>query len=422
MIIPSIDIRGGNAVQLERGRELRIDAGNPVPLALGFGRTGDVAVIDLDAALGSGGNEETIRRLLPLAPCRVGGGIRTLERARAWLDAGAERIIVGTRAEPEFLAALPRERLIVALDCDAGEVVVEGWRTRTGRGVLERMAELRGLCAGFLVTFVEVEGTRRGLALERVKELVEAAGPARLTVAGGTASVAEIAAADALGADVQVGMALYSGAFSVADALVAVLARGATLPDDKAVWPTVVVEESGEALGLAWSSPRSLRAALREGAGIYESRSRGLWRKGESSGNTQMLVSVRADCDRDALRFTVRQRGPFCHENTRTCWGETWSLRAFERHLRERSAAADSYTGRLLADPTLLTDKFLEEVGELTAARSRAEVVHEGADVLYFLTTLLQAKGVGLADIEQELHRRSLRLTRRGGGRKEVAP
>ena len=91
MIIPSIDIEGGETVQLVGGKERALSAGDPRPLARRFGRTGDVALIDLDAARGRGANRELIEPLLNIAPCRVGGGIRDYDTAARWLDAGARK-------------------------------------------------------------------------------------------------------------------------------------------------------------------------------------------------------------------------------------------------------------------------------------------------------------------------------------------
>ncbi|MCB1032801.1 MAG: hypothetical protein KDD47_03085, partial [Acidobacteria bacterium] len=154
MIIPSIDIMNGQAVQLVEGREKKINAGDPRPIAERFSKVGPIAVIDLDAALGMGDNAETIRELLEIAPCRVGGGIRDLDTAIAWLDAGAEQIIVGTAATPEFLSQLPKDRVIAALDARNDSVVVEGWTKDTGENLYQRIDELRDYVSGFLVTFV----------------------------------------------------------------------------------------------------------------------------------------------------------------------------------------------------------------------------------------------------------------------------
>jgi phosphoribosyl-ATP pyrophosphohydrolase/phosphoribosyl-AMP cyclohydrolase len=346
MIIPSIDLQDGQAVQLIGGETKALDAGDPRPLARRFGLIGEVAVVDLDAALGQGSNAAVIEELIDLAPCRVGGGIRDAAGATGWLDRGAHKVVLGTAARPEVLRALPRERVIAALDARHGEVVVEGWRKRTGQGVVERIAELRDLAGGFLVTFVEREGRLAGTDLAFAKEIRAASGDAGVTIAGGITTAEEVALLDRLGCDAQVGMALYTGRLDLAEAFTAAL--HSDRPDG--LWPTVVVDERGVALGFCHSDLESLRAALERGQGVYHSRSRGLWIKGATSGATQELLRIDADCDRDCLRFTVRQRPPgFCHVGTRTCWGEDNALGALEigaRRLLHRPAARRSDAAR----------------------------------------------------------------------------
>ena len=166
MIIPSIDIQNGNAVQLVGGKEKKIDAGCPLKKLEEFKLAGEVAVIDLDAAMSKGSNKEIIKKMCQVAPCRVGGGIRDLDTAIEWLDAGAAKIIIGTKAEPELLSQLPKERLIAALDAENGEIVVEGWQQKTDLKVLDRIHELKEYVSGFLVTFVELEGRMQGTNLE----------------------------------------------------------------------------------------------------------------------------------------------------------------------------------------------------------------------------------------------------------------
>jgi phosphoribosyl-AMP cyclohydrolase / phosphoribosyl-ATP pyrophosphohydrolase len=417
MIVPSIDLMDGRAVQLVGGRRREIDAGDPLPIAERFALVGEIAVIDLDAAAGRGDNGGAIRELVRRFPCRVGGGVRDYETAARWLDAGARSVIIGTAAEPELLSRLPRERVVAAVDAERGEVVVEGWRTGTGRELLERIRELRDFTGGLLVTFVEREGRMQGIEMERVRAVVEAAGEARVTVAGGVTTAEEVAAIDALGADAQVGMALYSGRLELADALVAPLRSDR--PDG--LWPTVVADESGRALGLVYSDAESVREALRTGRGVYRSRSRGLWVKGASSGATQQLLGVDLDCDRDALRFRVRQAEPgFCHLKRRGCFGDDRGLPGLLRTLesRAREAPAGSYTRRLLDEPELLRAKLLEEAEELAEARARDEAVHEAADVVYFVAVAMARAGVGWDDVEAELDRRALRITRRPGDAK----
>lgn len=418
MIVPSIDIRSGRAVQLIGGREQALDGGDPLDVAARFSIAGELAVIDLDAALGTGDNTAVITELVRRYPCRVGGGIRSVEAARDWLDRGATQVILGTAARPEVLGELPRERVIAALDAVHGEVVVEGWRTKTGESIADRLARLQPYVAGFLITFVEREGRLGGTALDRVAPLVKAAGSARVTIAGGVTTPAEVAELDRLGADAQVGMALYTGRMSLGAAVAAVLQSDR--PDG--LFPTVVCDRSGVALGLAYSSTESLTEAIDTGRGIYWSRRRGRWEKGATSGDTQVLHKVDVDCDRDALSFRVTQQGRgFCHRGTWDCFtDEDTGLAALLRTLQSRRSAAPegSYTARLFSDPALLAAKLTEEAGELAEARTAAEVTHEAADLLFFAAVAMTRAGVDLADVSRELDRRRSRARRRPGNAK----
>jgi phosphoribosyl-ATP pyrophosphohydrolase len=319
-------------------------------------------------------------------------------------------------ATPELLDQLPRDRVMAALDGFDGEVMVEGWRRSTGAKVLDRMRELREMVGSFLVTFVEREGRLGGIDLEAARRVVDAADGIPVTIAGGVTKADEVAALDSMGADAQVGMAIYSGRLHLADAI------AATLTSDRpdGLWPTVVVDELGVALGLAYSSADSLRKAIEERRGVYRSRSRGLWIKGETSGSTQELQRVDVDCDRDALRFTVRQRGRgFCHRGTRTCWGPDVGLGALERRLAARleDAPEHSFTARLARDPELLTAKLIEEADELGAATDRKGTAWEAADLIYFTAAAAACRGVGLAEVMAELDRRALQTRRRDGSK-----
>ena len=151
MIVPSIDLMGGQTVQLIGGREKALDAGDPRVIAERFAIAGEIAVVDLDAAIGTGSNAELMRELLAIAPCRVGGGIRDVATAIQWLDAGATRVVLGTAARPEVLRELPPARVVAALDAFNGEVVVKGWREGTGRGThkFRHKVEVRPLHTSF---------------------------------------------------------------------------------------------------------------------------------------------------------------------------------------------------------------------------------------------------------------------------------
>lgn len=411
MIIPSIDLSQGRTVQLVEGEVLAIDAGDPFPILERFSIVGEVAVIDIDAARGEGTNRDLIASLCRQARIRVGGGIRDVETAVGWLDSGAEKVIIGTAASPELLSALPRDRVIVALDSRDGKVVSHGWRQTTGHDLLDRVEELRDHCGGFLVTFVEREGHLGGTDLDRAEKVVASAGDARVTIAGGVTTAEEIAALDRIGADAQVGMALYTGRLDLVSSVAAVMRSDR--PDG--LWPTVVVDERGVALGMAFSDTESLRTAIEGRRGAYHSRSRGLWLKGETSGATQELRAVDVDCDRDTLRFTVRQQDGFCHTSHRTCWGEDHGLGRLQRRLVgiAEDGETSSNTRKLLDDSALLASKIREEAAELAGAGDPEAVVAEAADLLYFLMVKATAADVTLDMIEVELDRRERRLTRR---------
>jgi phosphoribosyl-ATP pyrophosphohydrolase/phosphoribosyl-AMP cyclohydrolase len=418
MIIPSINIADGKAVSMIGGEKIGLEAGSPIGVAERYGVVGEIAVIDLDAARGTGGNEEVITDLVAEHSCMVGGGIRDEETALKWLDKGASKIIIGTAAKPALLSKLPRDRVIVSLDTRHGEVVVDGMRTGTGKTVIDLINELKENSSGFLITFVESEGMMAGIDMARVEQIIQAAGKeVSITVAGGIATLEEIAAVDKLGADAQVGMALLSGKLDLADAFLAPIHTDR--PDG--LWSTVIVDELGTALGLAYSDLESVRDAINHRRGTYHSRSRGLWVKGLTSGNTQKLVNASLDCDRDAIRFVVTQGGKgFCHNDTWTCWGEEWGMAALLRKLngRVQSAPTGSYTKRLLDDPELLKAKLIEEAEELARADDPGEVALEAADVFYFALVAMARSGVDLPTVEKALEKRSLKITRRPGDAK----
>jgi phosphoribosyl-ATP pyrophosphohydrolase len=250
-----------------------------------------------------------------------------------------------------------------------------------------------------------MEGTDMDLA----RDVVAAAEDTPVTIAGGITTAEEIAELDRIGADAQVGMALYAGRLGLADAL------AAPMTSDRAdgLWPTVVVDERGVALGLAWSDTESLARAIDARRGVYQSRSRGLWVKGETSGAVQELLAVDLDCDRDALRFTVRQTDGFCHTGTMTCWGDDRGLSRLQRRLETLAAdrPVGSNTVKLLDDESLLRSKLVEEAGEL--GDPRADVASEAADLFYFALTRLVAAGVSIDSVERVLDQRERRVTRR---------
>jgi phosphoribosyl-ATP pyrophosphohydrolase len=145
------------------------------------------------------------------------------------------------------------------------------------------------------------------------------------------------------------------------------------------------------------------------GATVLYSRRRGRWKKGEQSGNTQRLIRVEVDCDRDTLLFLVEPNGPACHKLTESCFGgRPFSLERLEAIIAERQQGNDSksYTRKLLADPGLRREKLLEEVEELAVAPTRENARWEAGDLLYHAMVEMRAKGVSLKEVIAELSSR----------------
>ncbi|KAK2747206.1 trifunctional histidinol dehydrogenase [Onygenales sp. PD_40] len=200
------------------------------------------------------------------------------------------------------------------------------------------------------------------------------------------------------------------------------LIAGATADSNNGLYATVVTDERGVALGLVWSSEQSISEALKTGTGVYQSRKRGLWYKGQSSGDTQELVRVDFDCDSDCLVFVVKQKGRgFCHLGTASCFGEYRGLSRLQKTLqaRKENAPAGSYTARLFNDPKLVQAKIMEEAEELCQATTKENIAFEAADLLYFALTKCVAAGVTLEDVEKNLDLKNLKLKRRQGDAKQ---
>ncbi|MEM0952290.1 MAG: bifunctional phosphoribosyl-AMP cyclohydrolase/phosphoribosyl-ATP diphosphatase HisIE [Cyanobacteria bacterium P01_H01_bin.74] len=411
MIVPSIDLMNGQAVQLRQGKDRIITADeDPISLAKRFNRFGELAVIDLDAALSKGDNLPLIKQLCSVADVRVGGGIRSVERAKVLLKAGAKRLIIGTSATPEFLTALtsagiPKPRIMVALDHKNGMVVDQGWVNNTGEGLLARAKRLKPYCESFLCTFVNTEGTMAGLPLAEFEQFrSEISHP--VTVAGGIATTEEAVALVKRGVDVQVGMALYTGQLNLADTVVG------SLDFEKCpLIPTIVQDTAGQVLMLAYSTQDSLKMALNEAKGIYFSRSRNtIWVKGATSGHTQALICCRVDCDQDALLFTVKQTGPACHTGAYSCFGSglktpEFSLEKLFETLttRKENPPEGSYTAKLFSDPIMLHKKVIEEAFEVAIAPDNDNRTWEIADSLFFLCVVAAANNIPWSAILSEL-------------------
>jgi len=214
MILPCIDLMDGKVVQLVQGRDKALEGGNPLEMLRRFAAFPEIQVVDLNAAIGNGENSVIVATLAACARCRVGGGVRTPERARHLVEQGAHRVIVGTAAFTpaieEISATVGAERVVVALDSKDGKIVIKGWREATDFPGEEVIGRLEPYCSGFLCTYVDKEGMMQGTDLDWFRRL-RAATRHELTAAGGISTLEEIRELHSMGVHAALGMAIYTG-------------------------------------------------------------------------------------------------------------------------------------------------------------------------------------------------------------------
>lgn len=224
MLIPCIDLQGGQAVQLVHGRKRELAVADVFGLLEKFKSYEWLHLIDLDAAIGTGDNNDLARELCLHArkryklKVRVGGGIRTVARAEEIAKWGVKQIIIGSAAfrdgkiNTRFLRRLTKKvapaQIVIALDTAKGQITVNGWRSRLALRPENVMSQLELFCGAFLCTDVDREGTMTGANLEWFRKL-RAATPHPIIAAGGIKTRREINALEKIGMDAAVGMAVY---------------------------------------------------------------------------------------------------------------------------------------------------------------------------------------------------------------------
>ena len=427
MVISSIDLKNGHVVQLKNGKELVLQRDDADALIAQFDMFGEVAVIDLDAALGNidakGNtvNTHLLKSLLHRGNVRTGGGIRSVKRAKELISLGAEKVIIGSaawKANPvagesvlneEFLnelaAAIGKDRIIISVDAINGKIAVKGWTETVDITLVEGAMQAEKFCSELLFTCVEKEGCMQGTNMDYVRALREAV-KCRVVIAGGVSSVQEIKELEKLHCDVQLGMALYTGKVDLKEAFVECLDF-----EKSPLIPVIAQSVNGEVLMQGFANAEAVRKSFDCGRLTFWSRSRNeLWTKGDTSGNVLQVVKMRADCDRDCVLATVLPTGPACHTGSWTCFSsavdEKSSMGRLYNVIADRFAnpKPGSYTATL--DAKRVREKVEEEAEELCEAEGKEEVIWEAADLLYFVNVLMYKEGVSWKDVYDELDRR----------------
>lgn len=423
MVISSIDLKDGHVVQLKNGKELVLQRDDANNLISEFNRFGEVAIIDLDAAMGNvepNGdtvNTALLKSLLRKGNVRTGGGVRSVKRAKQLISLGAEKVIIGSSAwksdgsglNTEFLDELinsiGKERIIISVDSINGKIAVKGW-TETVNISLQDGAKLaENYCSELLFTCVEKEGCMQGIDMSYVQQVRDSVS-CRVVVAGGVSSVEEIANLEKMRCDVQLGMALYTNKVSLDKAFVSCLNFSKS-----PLIPVIAQSVSGEVLMQAYANEDAILKSFSTNKLTFFSRSRNeLWTKGETSGNFLNLIKMRVDCDRDCILATVLPTGPSCHTGAWTCFKSSCDSESNMNRLynviadRFSNPKKGSYTATL--DAKRVREKIEEEAEELCEAESKDDVIWEVADLIYFVNVLMYKEGVSWNDVYDELDKR----------------
>lgn len=428
MVISSIDLKDGHVVQLKNGRDLVLQRDDADNLINEFNFYGEVAVIDLDAAMGNVDakgntvNTNLLKSLLRKGNVRTGGGIRTVKRARELISLGAEKVIIGSSAwnknpssndsvlNTEFLEelvqAVGKQRIIISVDAINGKIAVKGWTETIDVSLIEGAKQAEQYCSELLFTCVEKEGCMQGTNIDMAQELRNAV-KCRVVVAGGVSTESEIEQLEKMDCDVQLGMALYTNKVSLKDSFIRCLDWKKT----DGMIPVIAQSEHGEVLMMGYANHEAFKKTFDTKKLTFWSRTRNtLWTKGETSGHFLEVKKLRADCDRDTVLATVVPHGGVCHTGSFNCFSseadEKSSMERLYGTIAERFAnpKPGSYTATL--DSKRVREKIEEEAEELCEADGKDEVIWEAADLLYFVSVLMYKEGVNWNDIYSELDRR----------------
>ena len=428
MVISSIDLKDGHVVQLKNGRDLVLQRDDADNLINEFNFYGEVAVIDLDAAMGNVDakgntvNTNLLKSLLRKGNVRTGGGIRTVKRARELISLGAEKVIIGSSAwnknpssndsvlNTEFLEelvqAIGKQRIIISVDAINGKIAVKGWTETIDVSLIEGAKQAEQYCSELLFTCVEKEGCMQGTNIDMAQELRNAV-KCRVVVAGGVSTESEIEQLEKMGCDVQLGMALYTNKVSLKDSFIRCLDWKKT----DGMIPVIAQSEHGEVFMMGYANHEAFKKTFDTKKLTFWSRTRNtLWTKGETSGHFLEVKKLRADCDRDTVLATVIPHGGVCHTGSFNCFSseadEKSSMERLYGTIAERFAnpKPGSYTATL--DSKRVREKIEEEAEELCEADGKDEVIWEAADLLYFVSVLMYKEGVNWNDIYSELDRR----------------
>ena len=442
-IYPAIDILGGKCVRLTQGKynEKTVYADEPYKMAMEWESKGAayLHLVDLDGAReGRPVNIDVISKIVDSVniPVQVGGGIRTVEDIKAYMEIGVARVILGTSAvnDRDFLVSAAVKfgsRIVVGIDAKDGLVAIKGWEELSGLNAVDFAKEVEKIGVKTIIyTDISTDGTLLGCNVSAMKEMCEAVN-IKVIASGGIGSyedIKKVAKTEVEG--VIVGRALYAGKVELEKAIE--LANQASIIEpifnEKGLIPVITQDyKTGIVLMQAYMNKESFEKTKQTGMATYFSRSRSkLWQKGEESGHLQYVKEILTDCDSDCLLLKVEQVDAACHTGNYSCFYRKITGEEIDERLsptanilqkvydtisyRKKNPKEGSYTNYLF-DKGI--DKICKKIGEeacetIIAAKnsSKSEITAEIADLLFHTMVLMSEVDVQPVDIYSELSKR----------------
>lgn len=349
IILPAIDLHQGQCVRLFQGdyATAHVVADSAVGTARSFQEQGArwMHMVDLDGA--KSGAPQNAQLIFEVAQSvdlhiEVGGGIRDMATVERYLENGISRVILGSVAlrDPAFVKEAVKKygkKIAVGIDALGGKAAAEGWTEKSQVDYLELAKQMEDAGVEYIIcTDISQDGTMNGPNLEMLDKLNRAVG-CNIIASGGVSSLLDIVNLHDLGLYGAIaGKSLYTGALDLRRAITACQRVSGKAPKTRQavedeleryfrksdLLPAIIQDdETDEVLMLAYMNRESFVKTLETGTTWFYSRSRqALWNKGETSGHTQQVRSVYADCDDDTLLIRVKQKGPACHTGSHSCF------------------------------------------------------------------------------------------------------
>jgi|GEM_PF-169 len=452
-IIPCLDIKNGRVVKGVGFKNLR-DAGDPVALGRYYSEQGadELVFLDITATVEKRRTlVELVRRIAREIniPFCVGGGIQSIADIKALLEAGADKISLGTAAvkNPGLVTRAARrfgsQCIVISIDAKRAKnqwlLTIRGGRELTELDAIEFAGDMERRGAGeLLVNSLDRDGTKKGYDLELLRAI---SSRVRIPViaSSGAGKMKDFLEALTLGrADAALAASLFHYGKVKIPTLKRYLARnqigirpcvsssrrrgsGDDLDFQKlgGLIPVIIQNaQTQQTLMLGFMNREAYEKTRQTGFVWFYSRTRQrLWKKGEESGNALKVLKILPDCDRDTLLIKAIPTGPTCHTGEPSCFGDEGdALTELFEVIRERKKTLpkNSYTASLFrAGLPHISAKVLEESVEVIHAakkETKQRVIEEAADLLYHLLVLLAEKNLTLKNVRMELQKRSVKM------------